>query len=369
MTQIDEIKRSNRGTTIVNVTINDDPYVIGFLSDKPLSDESYRTAINDVIRRFWGKDSADLYEDLVRHLNQLHLEQPLYVMPDRDSERARIGRRIRALREELSLEAKDLASVTGIDPSNISRIEQGKYCAGIDIICKIANALGTRVDFVSENPSAITHLHSMYRRAWIVPYNDMDLEVGTCICAFGGCYLPQYNSFKIGDYVFLARRVGNSYYISSLFMVSEVQVRHDQVNPEQEQYWLNKDAQLRARQHDSYVYLRYQTPLVYQQRNIIETLVSFGYIKEVPETATPISDECFNFLMKNTSVLYGLSLHAEEEVKQTAKKRKLPHKFSGTHFLTESSSRLPGSTGPLFDAKTQMPGTPDPKPAYDDEEM
>ena len=364
MTQIDEIKRGNRGTTIVNVTINDDPYVIGFLSDKPLSDESFRIAIDDVIRKFWGKDSADLYEDLVRHLNQLHLEQPLYVMPDRDSERARIGGRIRALREELNLEAKDLASVTGIDPSNLSRIEQGKYCAGIDMICKIANALGTRVDLVRETPSAIAHLHSKYRKAWIVPFNDSELDISTCICAFGGCYLPQYNSFEIGDYVFLdSCRQGSRHYIQSLFMVSDVRVMHYQVNPEQEQYWLNKDAQLRARQHNCYVYLRYQGPLFYQEPDIIETLVSSGYIKEVPHTATPISDECFNFLMKDRFDSQCLFSPAEGEAKKTETKKKLPN------ILSSMIDRLPGSTGSLYDANPQMPGTSDTKPAYDDEEM
>ena len=46
------------------------------------------------------------------------------------------------------MEARDLAKLAGIDAANLSRIENGKYSVGLDILAKIATALGKKVDFV-----------------------------------------------------------------------------------------------------------------------------------------------------------------------------------------------------------------------------
>lgn len=66
----------------------------------------------------------------------------------RHTDRARIGARIREIREERGMEARDLAKLAGIDAANLSRIENGKYSVGFDILAKIATALGKKVDFV-----------------------------------------------------------------------------------------------------------------------------------------------------------------------------------------------------------------------------
>lgn len=67
---------------------------------------------------------------------------------DRDAERKRMGARIKSLREEKGMEAKHLAKLAGIDPANWSRIEQGRYSVGLDILQKVAQALGKRLDLV-----------------------------------------------------------------------------------------------------------------------------------------------------------------------------------------------------------------------------
>ena len=67
---------------------------------------------------------------------------------DRQGERTRIGNRIRQIREERGIEARDLAKVAGIDAANLSRIENGKYSVGIDILSKIAASLGKKLDLV-----------------------------------------------------------------------------------------------------------------------------------------------------------------------------------------------------------------------------
>jgi len=67
---------------------------------------------------------------------------------DRSRERERIGARIRQLREGKGIEAKHLAALANIDAANLSRIEQGKYSVGLDILSKISQVLGVKVDLV-----------------------------------------------------------------------------------------------------------------------------------------------------------------------------------------------------------------------------
>ena len=66
----------------------------------------------------------------------------------RHKDRVRIGGRIRQIREDRGMEARDLARLAGIDAANLSRIEKGKYSVGLDILSKIAAALGKKIDFV-----------------------------------------------------------------------------------------------------------------------------------------------------------------------------------------------------------------------------
>ncbi|MBV4357366.1 helix-turn-helix domain-containing protein [Pinibacter aurantiacus] len=78
-------------------------------------------------------------------------------------ERERIGARIRELRKEKNIEAKMLAQIANIDAANLSRIEQGRYSVGLDILSKIAFALGAKIeliDFVEpKNSNAIGNIN------------------------------------------------------------------------------------------------------------------------------------------------------------------------------------------------------------------
>jgi len=71
-----------------------------------------------------------------------------YAGSDRSEERERIGKRIRELRESKGFEAKKMATLVNIDAANLCRIEQGKYSVGLDILSKIASALGVKIDLV-----------------------------------------------------------------------------------------------------------------------------------------------------------------------------------------------------------------------------
>lgn len=67
---------------------------------------------------------------------------------DRQGERTRIGKKIRKIREDKGIEAKDLAKLANIDAANLSRIEKGKYSVGLDILSRIAFVLGYQIDIV-----------------------------------------------------------------------------------------------------------------------------------------------------------------------------------------------------------------------------
>jgi len=63
-------------------------------------------------------------------------------------ERERIGTRIRELRKEKNIEITKLAQLANIDASNLNRIEQGRYSVSLDILSKIALALGAKIDLI-----------------------------------------------------------------------------------------------------------------------------------------------------------------------------------------------------------------------------
>lgn len=64
--------------------------------------------------------------------------------------REEIGQRIAQLRKERGLTQDQLSQMTGLDRANIAKIEKGKYNTGIDIIGKICDALGCRIELKEE---------------------------------------------------------------------------------------------------------------------------------------------------------------------------------------------------------------------------
>ena len=62
--------------------------------------------------------------------------------------RAAIGRRIAELRRELGFSQRELARRAEISQPNLVNIEAGKYSAGLDVLWRIARALGRAVYIV-----------------------------------------------------------------------------------------------------------------------------------------------------------------------------------------------------------------------------
>lgn len=77
--------------------------------------------------------------------------------------RIRIGKRLRELREAKGLSARELAFMTRIDPSNLSKIEQGKHAVGVDTLNKIAYYLDAEVQInFKENTNRQISSHRIY---------------------------------------------------------------------------------------------------------------------------------------------------------------------------------------------------------------
>ena len=61
-----------------------------------------------------------------------------------------IGKRIAEIRQAKGLSIRQLAEASGVSFANIYKIENGKYNVSIDILGKICEALGCRIDVVEE---------------------------------------------------------------------------------------------------------------------------------------------------------------------------------------------------------------------------
>lgn len=66
------------------------------------------------------------------------------------NDRERIGKRIAEIRKSKGVSQAKFSELTGIAPGNIARIETGKYSTGIDLLSKIADALGYKLDFIEK---------------------------------------------------------------------------------------------------------------------------------------------------------------------------------------------------------------------------
>ncbi|MGQ0505989.1 MAG: helix-turn-helix transcriptional regulator [Myxococcaceae bacterium] len=65
---------------------------------------------------------------------------------DAEFDRLQLARQLRELREARKLTQEDLAKLTGIKQSGIARIESGRFLPRLDLLQKIAAAVGMRVD-------------------------------------------------------------------------------------------------------------------------------------------------------------------------------------------------------------------------------
>ncbi len=151
-TKIISIEQGKKGSSLVKFeTPNGDVYVAGFLSLMPCKlPEYYSKVICAIVDKWATLEDVDLFNFLSQKLIINNVEMPYYLGLDKVGERTRIGSRIKEIREKKGMEAKRLAEIADIDAANLCRIEQGKYSVGLDVLSKIANALGAKVELVEQ---------------------------------------------------------------------------------------------------------------------------------------------------------------------------------------------------------------------------
>ena len=66
----------------------------------------------------------------------------------KDDANKSIGQRIQELRKEAGMTQTQLAEKCGMAQPNIARIEAGTYATSIDVLSRIAEALGKRIELV-----------------------------------------------------------------------------------------------------------------------------------------------------------------------------------------------------------------------------
>ena len=206
MTRIISIEPFRKESSQIKVELpSGDVYVIGFIDLQPVKYvEIYTKAIEGALNELEGSEDVDLNNYLSYKLACEKLETPLYVTLDQNRERERIGNRIRDIRTSMNMEAKRLARLSQIDAANLSRIEQGKYSVGLDILCKIAMALNSRLDII---PNYFTQDKmgqlSFTRKVWIIPTGDIKFNPLDAVPGCGFCLWPSsFNSpIHIGDLV------------------------------------------------------------------------------------------------------------------------------------------------------------------------
>ena len=126
-------------------------FVVGFNGALPLVyQKEFSQAICTITDNFIKLEKDNYYNYVSQELLFNRFPMPLYAGQDRNTDRERIGHRIKELREEQNWDSKTLALKAGITPANMSRIEQGKYSPGLDILSRIASVLGMKLDFVKK---------------------------------------------------------------------------------------------------------------------------------------------------------------------------------------------------------------------------
>lgn len=60
----------------------------------------------------------------------------------------RIGFRLTQLRQEKGLSQRDLAKISGVTQKTIYKVEKGIFSVGLDVLCRITDALSCDVDII-----------------------------------------------------------------------------------------------------------------------------------------------------------------------------------------------------------------------------
>ena len=247
-----EIQTKVKFVSLNKVTVETsqgDRFTLGLNSVVPIPlQEQDARVIAYLFDKYYKGDPNVIMGPIYRGMLQYHCwATPYWYGPDRDNERERIGAQIRSLREERRLEAKDLARFADIDASNLSRIEKGKFSAGLDVLCKIAAAMNCSVEiipngatsntyFVDRAPREIPDVH----RSVLITAKLSTFRLADCLAKYGEYHWQQtrYN-INVGDIVYVY--VSEQRAIKYKMRVEQVNEPYDRWMAKEEEFWVDKD--------------------------------------------------------------------------------------------------------------------------------
>lgn len=67
-----------------------------------------------------------------------------------ENKREYIGKRVAEIRQAKGLSIRQLADLCGVSSQNITKIEHGRYNVSVDILGKICDALGRKIEIVKK---------------------------------------------------------------------------------------------------------------------------------------------------------------------------------------------------------------------------
>ena len=232
MVKVLSIEPYRKESTQIKVELpSGDVYIIGFIDLQPVKhSDIYKETIEKILEGYEASGDQDLKDYLSYKLACEKLQTPLYVTPDRNRERERIGKKIREIRTAINMEAKTLARLSQIDPANVTRIEQGKYSVGLDILCKIAMALDSKVDIIPNlSLNDKTGNLSMMRKLWVIPTGDTNFYPYSSIppCGFSMWPCDYQTPINIGDLIVFYD--SSNHYYHDPFIVFETRVSMNEI--------------------------------------------------------------------------------------------------------------------------------------------
>ena len=146
-----------------------DSFIIGFDSEMNYAWEEqanvpFSDFLGSLFDHFYKGDDKVIMGEITRQL-MIHNFTPVFSFQrDPIQNRVIIGDRIRELREKKGMDMATLAFKSAIMFSTLRRIEQGKFAPDLDVLTKIAQGLGMKIDFVEletdENHESISDIRS-----------------------------------------------------------------------------------------------------------------------------------------------------------------------------------------------------------------
>ena len=130
-----------------------DKIIIGFHSEMNYQWEQqvnvpFTDFLASLFDKFYKGDDRVIMGEITRQLMRNNFESVFSYQHDPIQNRIIMGDRIRELREQKGMDIFSLAFKSNLQPNTLKRIEAGKFSADLDVLTKIAQGLGMKIDFV-----------------------------------------------------------------------------------------------------------------------------------------------------------------------------------------------------------------------------